>query len=163
MDALQKLGIDGWSIVLYALNTLLLVGILTKLLYKPVLQFLDERRDTIRRNLSEAELLRKSFQEEAQKQKASALEETKRLRAELASLKAEAETEAKTLLEEATARREAMLAEALAQTEAIKARVMQDTEQAIRERIERVVLQVLEKGLPQDVVRASVQTAWDKR
>lgn len=163
MDALQKLGIDGWSVVLYALNTLLLVAILTKLLYKPILQFLDERRDTIRRNLSEAELLRKSFQEEAQKQKASALEETKRLRAELASLKAQAETEAKTLLEEATARREAMLAEAMAQTEAIKARVMEDAEQAMRERIERVVLQVLEKGLPQDVVRASVQTAWDKR
>lgn len=161
MDALQKLGIDGWSVVLYALNTFLLVAILTKLLYKPVLHFLDERRDTIRRNLSESEILRKTFQEEANKQKAAALEETKRLRLELAAMKNEAESQAKILLEEATARREAMLAEATAQAEQMRTNLIADTEQAIRDRIERIVLHVLQHHVPKETVRASIQSVWN--
>ncbi len=161
MDALQKLGIDGWSVVLYALNTFLLVAILTKLLYKPVLHFLDERRDTIRRNLSESEILRKTFQEEANKQKAAALEETKRLRLELAAMKSEAESQAKILLEEATARREAMLAEATAQAEQMRTNLIADTEQAIRDRIERIVLHVLQHHVPKETVRASIQSVWN--
>ena len=161
MDALQKLGIDWWSVVLYALNTFLLVAILTRLLYKPVLHFLDERRDTIRRNLSEAEMLRKTFQEEATKQKASAFEETKHLRLELTTMKHEAEAQAKTLLEEAQARREALLAEATEQTEQMRANLIADTEQAIRERIERIVLHVLQHHVPKETVRASIQSVWN--
>lgn len=162
MDALQKLGIDGWSVVLYVLNTALLVAILTKLLYKPILRFLDERQETIRRNLTEVEELRRSFELETKKQEAAAQAEAKRMRTDLAAMKAEAETNARVLLEEATARRDALLKETTAQIDAAKRRLMQDAEKDIQARIERVVLHVLRKKVPQEAVQASVTSAWEE-
>lgn len=160
MDALQKLGIDGWSVVLYALNTFLLIAVLTKLLYKPILKFLDERRETIRRNLTEVETLRKTFEEETRKQDAASKEAAKQLRQELAAMKAEAETKAQAVLAQATQERDALLDKARAEVDAAKARILQDAEQDIQSRIERVVMHVLQTKLPQETVHTSVQSAW---
>lgn len=160
MDALQKLGIDGWSVVLYALNTFLLIAILTKLLYKPVLRFLDERRNTIRRNLNEVETLRKTFEEETQRQERESKEASKTLHQQLANMKAEAEANAQALIADATKTREALLETTRAEVAAEKANIMKSAEKDIQQRIEKVVLQVLQGNVPRKIVQTSVQTAW---
>jgi F-type H+-transporting ATPase subunit b len=160
MDALQKLGIDGWSVVLYVVNTLLLVVILSKLLYKPILRFLDERRETIRRNLTEVEHLRKTFEAETERQRLESQEATKQLHATLAAMKLEAETKAQTLITEAEKRRDSLIEEARAQVDASKARLIQDVESDIQLRITQIVSHILEERIPKEVVQSSVQGAW---
>jgi F0F1-type ATP synthase membrane subunit b/b' len=58
MDGLSKLGIDLWSIGVYLANAGLMLFVLSYLLYKPVLGFMDRRRDEIRKSLDEARLLK---------------------------------------------------------------------------------------------------------
>ena len=51
MDGLSKLGINLGHVVFYLVNTGLLLTVLTYVLYKPILRFLDKRRDQIRRSV----------------------------------------------------------------------------------------------------------------
>lgn len=161
MDALLKLGIDGWSVVLYSLNTLLLVAVLTKLLYKPVLRLLDERRETIRRKLTEVETLRRTFEEETLRQKAASEETAAKLRQELAAIKADAASKAEALLSQAAQEREELLARTKAEVDLAKARILQEAEGEIRRTIERIVLHTLRTKIPPEMVEASVQSAWN--
>jgi F-type H+-transporting ATPase subunit b len=47
------LGLDGVKIALHMLNFLILMGGLTVLLYKPVLKFINNRQETIKKQLEE--------------------------------------------------------------------------------------------------------------
>ena len=61
MEALEKLGINPMSILLYLINLGSVLLVLTYLLYKPVLGFLDKRRKQISDSIQEAEILRDKF------------------------------------------------------------------------------------------------------
>ena len=52
MDALQKLGIDGWSLVLYLVNYGILFFVLGKYVYKPLAKAMDARSEKIRNVIS---------------------------------------------------------------------------------------------------------------
>src|SRR3989338_2880597 len=55
MELFEKLGMD-WRLLLWQLvNFIVLFGVLTKLLYKPVLKMLDERSRKIAQGLKDAE------------------------------------------------------------------------------------------------------------
>ena len=54
-DVLTTLGINGRDFVWHTINFLVLIGLLTKFLYKPVLGMLDERTRRIEESLAAAE------------------------------------------------------------------------------------------------------------
>lgn len=160
MEALKSLGIDPWAIVLYLVNFGLLLAILTKFLYKPVLKFLDERRETVRHNLEEADKLRVTLSEE----RAKRLEEAKASSAEsarqVAAAKAEAEAKSRVLLAEAEERREKLMAEAEADIADRKRKLVDQVEGELLKRVEAVALRVLQDKVPEKVVAESVSQAW---
>lgn len=160
MEAFQRLGIDGWSILLYLVNFGILLAILTKFLYKPLLKFMDERRETIRNNLKETEVLRARFEEEAKRQEAETKAMLVRMQGEVATAKAQAEARAKELMQEADARRDQIIEEARKQAEETKKGILKEAEQETQKRIEKTILHVLKNKIPEDVVKASVQAAW---
>lgn len=55
---LEDLGIDGPSLIAFLVNFLLLLGIMTLVLYKPVTKMLDDRAAKIQEGLEQAELVR---------------------------------------------------------------------------------------------------------
>lgn len=160
MDALQKLGIDGWSIVLYLVNMGILLGVLTKLLYRPLLKMMDERRETVRKNLQEAELLKTKFAEESKRQQQETKELLLKMQAEVASAKTQAEIQAKELLAQADARREEILEDARRRVEEKEKGMLKEVEKETQKRIEQTILHVLKNKIPADVVKSSVQAAW---
>ncbi len=160
MDALQKLGIDGWSMLLYLVNTGLLLVLLTKLLYRPLLSMLDERRDTIRRNLHETELLKQRFAEETKQREKETRAAMDRLQADIVLAKEQAESRVKTLLANAEQERDALLEKARIQIQAEKGRLLKEVEVESRKRIEQTILFVLKNKIPEATVRASVEEAW---
>src|ERR687892_2597285 len=55
---LEQFGIDGWKLGIQAFNFLLLLLILQRFAYKPLVNMLDERSRRIRNDLDEARRLR---------------------------------------------------------------------------------------------------------
>lgn len=160
MEALKSLGIDPWAIVLYLVNFGLLLAILTKFLYKPVLKFLDERRETVRNNLEEADKLRTTLSDE----RAKRIEEAKASSAEsarqVAAAKSEAEAKSRVLLAEAEERREKLMAEAEADIAERKLKLVGQVEGELLKRVEAVTMRVLQDKVPEKVVAESVSEAW---
>lgn len=160
MEALQKLGIDGWSILLYLVNMGILLTVLTKLLYKPLLRFMDERREIVRKNLQETELLKTKFAEESKRQTQETKDLLVKMQSEVAAAKAQAEVRAKELIAEADTRREQMLEEARRQVEETKKGILKEVEKETQKRIEQTILHVLKNKIPADIVKSSVEAAW---
>lgn len=160
MEVLQKLGIDGWSVLLYVVNMGILLGVLTKLLYRPLLKMMDERRDTIRKNLEESELLKVKFLEESTRQAKETKDLLMKMQSEVSATKAQAEVRAKELIAEADVRREQMLEEARRQVKETEDGLLKEVEKEIHKRIEQTILHVLKNKIPADVVKSSVQAAW---
>ncbi len=160
MDALGRIGIDGSSVLLYAVNFGVLFVVLTKLVYKPLLRFLDERRETIRRSLEEAKELQERFKQEVEEkelQQATLLDEMKK---QVHEAKAQAETHSKAIMEAAEQERERILQEARQEVGRLQASVIQEAEKEIVERIELAVLAVLrEKALSKDA-KKEIEHAW---
>ena len=109
MDILETLGIDPWDFFLHTLNFLVLIFLLSRFLYRPVVGMLDERTRRIQESLDAAE----------------------RARAEVA----QADRERDELL--ATARRE--IQEMMATAQQVAERVQSDVRTAAQQEAQRIV------------------------
>ena len=163
MEALQRLGIDGASIIFYLVNYGVLFFILNKFVIRPLTKKMDERSSQIRTNLQEAEQLRIDFQTEMARKTAEASNRDQRLSLELAAIRENAEQQAQRLMKEAEKQREQLLTKTNEDISAMKDRLLSDIEQDLLGRIEKIVRHVLtEAGSDEKMVASSVKTAWDK-
>ncbi|MBP9828059.1 ATP synthase F0 subunit B [Patescibacteria group bacterium] len=160
MDALAKLGIDWWGILLYVVNFGVLLAVLTRFLYRPLMKAIDDRRLFIASNVEASEKLRTDFEKEAAQQKADTAAHVARLEAELAHAKIAADAQAKQLLAEAEERKAKLLAETQQQIEAMKTAVKKDLEADMLRTMKNVVTTVLRDRVPAEVVQESVRDAW---
>jgi len=160
MNAFSNLGIDFSSVVLYLVNIGLLLVVLTRFLYKPLLKYIDERRETVRKNISEAEEMKKSFEAELEKQEAKTKELVAQLQEEIRSSRQEAEERAKNLLAEAQKQKEQIIGEAQAKVDQMKSSIRHDIEAETLAAIEKTVLVILKNKVPENVVRESVKSSW---
>ncbi|MFH1193469.1 MAG: F0F1 ATP synthase subunit B [bacterium] len=71
MELLSKLGIDWKLLIAQIVNFLVLMAVLYKFLYKPVLKVLDDRKEKIDKAIKQAEEIEKNlFKSEAERSKA---------------------------------------------------------------------------------------------
>lgn len=101
MEALTSLGINGKMFIAQIINFLILLFILNKLLYKPILGMFDKRRETIEKGLEDAKEADKALakaEDEAEKIKEKAYQESNEI---IANSRKEAEEEAKAILADA--------------------------------------------------------------
>lgn len=160
MEGLSKLGIDLWSILIYVLNTGLLLFILTTVLYKPVLKFLDERRAQIKSSVDEAqnlkvELDKKSAEVEEATEKAEA-----QLKKEMKNLRKFTEEKRAELTAEMEKARADMLAKAEEDISRRKGEILKDAEVETLGLIKKIVLYVVQNKVPADVIEDSIKFAW---
>lgn len=161
MDALAKLGIDGWGLLLYLVNFGVLLFLMKKYVYAPLVKMLDERRDRIKEDVEKASEMRVALK----KERAEEVEERKQRLAELderiQDAKSMAREEAKKLISEAETQRDAILAHASQTADATIAATIDKSQQEIIKRVQRIVTHVLEEGVPEKTVQESVQKSWD--
>jgi F-type H+-transporting ATPase subunit b len=112
---LEKLGILLPNLIIYVINFLLMMWLLRILLYKPVTNILNERRERIRDSLAEAEKVKEQAAAERSQLEAQFAEERRTM--------LERQREAATRSEEAATRR---LAEANAEADEIVSRARED-------------------------------------
>ena len=93
----EQLGVDGWKLAIQAFNFLLLLFILQRFAYKPIVGMLDERSRRIRSDLDEARRLR----EEAERDRETYRQQLNRSRDEARSVLEEANNVAARIREQA--------------------------------------------------------------
>jgi len=160
MEGLANLGIDFWGLVLYLVNFGILALILTKYLYRPLLKTLDKRSNTIKSNLEEAERLKNEFEEEMKARKAESDEILKHMRLELEETKRSAKEQAKETLQAAKREREALMTEAGEHIEEMKKRLIFDVEKELLQKMEQIVVGVIEERMSDKDLEKSIERAW---
>lgn len=157
MDVLAKLGIDWKLLLAQAVNFLLLLYILKRYAYRPILKLLDERSRKIEKGLADAEA--------AEKRLAASLEEEKKVlalaREEARKTLERAETSAKKrdgeMLEVTKVKIDKMIAEADAHLNDEKQKLILEAKSEIAELVLLSLEKVLREKVNPDTDRALIE------
>ncbi len=160
MDSLLNLGINPMSILVYMANIGLLVGVLTFFLHKPLLKFLDERRQTIADSLEQARVLKEELDSQLKLAHEEKIQLEKELREELANLHKFVETKRAELLLEMEQEKNVLLAKAHKEIEAKKDALVKEAEKQVMDLMVRIVLDIVQNKVPEKVIQESVQDSW---
>ncbi len=162
MEALEKLGINPMSILLYLINLGSVLLVLTYLLYKPVLGFLDKRRKQISDSIQEAEILRDKFDSTLKTAEKEKKEIEIKFREEMDKLKKFVDERKSELTKEMELARSEMLAKAQSEIDEKKASIMKDAEAATMILIKKVILEIVKNKVPENVIQESIKDAWQQ-
>lgn len=144
---LEALGINLAELVFAAINFLILLAILTKFLYRPFLNMLEKRKQTIQAAFDDAaEQNRKADAKMADYRKYIANKEAEG-RDIIRKARSRADIQAKAIVDEARDKADAMLKEATEEIEREKAKAMQE----IRDDITSLAMLAAGKILEEDI------------
>jgi len=127
---LTSMGINLAAVIWHAVNFLILLFVLQRFLYRPVIRMLDERSNRIRESLAQAETIR---------------EETARLEAESRGILDEARREGQQLLAQANRSAEQIMTEARRQAQAEGDRLVERARSEIERERDRVFQELREQ------------------
>ncbi|HEX3243946.1 MAG TPA: F0F1 ATP synthase subunit B [Chloroflexota bacterium] len=154
MQILETLGINLPSFIWHTVNFLLLLFLLSKLLYRPVLKMLDERAERIRESLERAEQVQAQAERDEQERRA----QTDDARRQVQTMLTQATTMAEQVKAEArqAAQEEARRIVERAQTEAAAEREQAMAE--LRQQVADISILAAER-----VVRANLDSQANRR
>lgn len=133
---MEALGVRPVLLVTHIVNFALLLFLLQRFLYRPILNILKERRERIREGLAEAERV-----------KAEAEEQRKQYEEELAQQRQESQRRIQQAMQASEEAKEEILAEARKEAEQIKQRAREEIEYERRQALEQLRSQVADLSL----------------
>lgn len=147
-------GLNWWDFSLRLLNFVVLVGILTYLLKKPLMNFLSTRREDIQKLLAELELKRKAAEEKSAE-----------YNAKLASLEGETRKIVEELVAEGEAERQKIIDSAHKQAEYLKDQAQIAIQQEIKAARESLQSEIAEMSVAaaEDILRKNMQAEDQER
>lgn len=160
MDALLKLGIVPWNIVVYMANAGFMIAVLTFLLYKPLFRFIDERRKKISDSVHAAERYKEELDAKIKESKEEREKAETELRDEMAKLHKFVETKRAELTEEMQTARTEMLQKAQDEIDRKKASLIKDAEKEITALMTKIILDIVRNKVPESVVQESIHDSW---
>ncbi len=160
MEKLLNLGIDPWSILVYLLNTGVVLTVLTYLLYKPMLKFIDQRRQQILNNIDQAQNLQKTFEEKLKESEKQRLKTEEELKAEIDTLKKYTEEKRAELIAEMETSKNELIQKANKEISQKKAVLIKEAEKEILIIMQKIILEIVENKIPESVIQESVQSSW---
>ena len=160
MEILAQLGIEPISILIYLINVGLLLLVLGKFLYQPVMKVLDERRALIKNSIEEAETLKKEFAEKFATMEAEKASLSRHVQEQMEAMHTQITKARQELEEDIASEKEKMLTAARADIEAQKASMEKEMKAAIIKNVEQIVLYILQNKVPASVINESIEEGW---
>lgn len=131
MELLHKLGIDWKLLIAQLVNFFILLVILAKFVYRPVLDMLDKRSRTIEKGMHDAKAAQERL-EQIEKLRVEKMNETAReISAMLEKSKSEAEAMKQSILHTAQTQAEDLLRRAKAEMAEAKEKMVQDAKREV--------------------------------
>lgn len=164
----EALGVNLTQFVFYLINFLILVGLLTKFLYKPFLNLMDTRKQSIRDALDNAELTNRRADEKMEnynRQIAKVEEEGREI---IKQAKVRAESQAADIIEDAHTKAEAIMVSAEKQIERERQKALDDMKQqvavlalmAAEKIVERSIGQVGQDQIVDEIIEQAGTRQW---
>ncbi len=164
----EALGISLTEFIFYLINFLILVGVLGKFLYKPFLNLMDTRKQSIQDALENAELTNRRADEKMQnynKRIAKVEEEGREI---VREAKAKADEQARTIIEDANQKATDIMAKAEQSIEREKERAMEEMRQEVaalavlvaEKIVEREIQRVGQEAIVDEVIRQARSKGW---
>ncbi|MBI5466427.1 MAG: F0F1 ATP synthase subunit B [Candidatus Kerfeldbacteria bacterium] len=141
MELLDKLGIDWKLLLAQIVNFLIVLAVLYRWLYKPLIVFLEQRRARIDKSLQEAQRIESDLKELESKKVETMVEAKRQAQDILERADEEAERQRQETLSRVRAEAERVVAEVRAKFEAER----EEARQALRREAARLVVQVVTK------------------
>ena len=164
----EALGINLHEFIFYLINFLILVGVLTKFLYKPFLKTMETRKQSIKDALDNAELTNRRADEKMEKysRRIAKVEEEGREIIREARMKADAQ--ARDIVDEAHREASEIMAKAEAAIEREKEKAMEDMRQEIaalailaaEKIVEHEIQKVGQEAVVDEIIRQARSTGW---
>jgi F-type H+-transporting ATPase subunit b len=159
MEALAKLGIDGWGLILYIVNFSVVLFLMHKFVYKPLIRYIDERRHAIKESVEQAAAMRETVEAELTFKKEEEERHLAEQKAKILEAQKFAKESAREMIAQADRERERIIAEAREQSESMIASILEDAERDMKSRIQTIVLSVLKNDIPERAIKKSVDEA----
>jgi F-type H+-transporting ATPase subunit b len=164
----EALGISLTEFIFYLINFLILVGVLAKFLYKPFLEFMDNRTQSIKDALDHAELTNRRADEKMQnynKRIAKAEEEGREI---IREAKVKADEQARLIIEEANQKAADIKLKAEETIEREKEKAMEEMRQEIasiavmvaEKIVEREIQKIGQEAIVDEVIRQARSSGW---
>ena len=156
----EALGINLQEFIFYLINFLILVGILTKFLYRPFLNVLATRKQSIKDALDNAELTNRRADEKMENY-------SKRIEI-IREARVKADAQARDIIDEAHREAAAILAKAEKSIEQEKEKAMEDMKQEIaalailaaEKIVEHEIQKMGQEAVVDEIIRQARSTGW---
>lgn len=165
---IEALGISLTEFIFYLINFLILVGVLTKFLYKPFLNVMETRKQSIKDALDNAELTNRRADEKMQnynKRIARAEEEGREI---IKEAKIKADAQARQIIEDAQTEVGEIMSKAERTIEREREKAMEEMRQEIaalallaaEKIVEHEIQRVGQEAIVDEVIRQARSTGW---
>lgn len=164
----EALGISLTEFIFYLINFLILVGILTKFLYKPFLDMLAKRKQSIKDALDNAELTNRRADEKMENYDRRIARVEEESREIIREAKIRADAQARDILDEANRQAGDMIARAEATIRREKEKAMEDMRHEIaalailaaEKIVEHEIQKVGQEAVVDEIIRQARSTGW---
>lgn len=164
----EALGINLTEFIFYLINFLILVGVLTKFLYKPFLNVLDTRKRSIQDALDNAELTNRRADEKMEQYNRQIAKVEDQGREIIKDAKIRAESQAADILEEANHRANEMILAAERQIDRERKKALDDMKKQIaalailaaEKIIERDIAQIGQDKIVDEIIEQAGSRQW---
>lgn len=165
---IEALGIDLKEFIFYLINFLILVGVLTKFLYKPFLNVLDTRKQSIQDALDNAEMLNRRVNEKMDHYDRQIAKLEEQGREIIKDAKIRAEAQAADIVEEANKRAGEIIQAGKRQIEREQQKALDDMKQQIaalallaaEKIVERDIAQIGQDKIVDDIIEQAGSRQW---
>ena len=164
----EALGVSLTEFIFYLINFLILIAVLAKFLYKPFLELMDNRKQSIKDALDNAELTNRRADEKLQnynKRIARVEEESREI---VREAKAKADAQARDIIDEANRKAEDIIAKAEQTIEREREKAVEEMRQEIaalailvaEKIVEQEIQRVGQEAIVDEVIRQARSTGW---
>ena len=164
----EALGLSLTEFVFYVINFLILVGLLTKFLYRPFLNMLETRKQSIQDALDNAELINRRADEKMENYDRQIVKLEEQGREIIKEAKERAEKQADEIIEEAHSKANSIIVAAERQVELEKQKALEEMKQqvatlallAAEKIVERSIAQVGQDQIVYEIIEQAGKRQW---
>ena len=164
----EALGISLKEFIFYLINFLILMGVLTRFLYKPFLNMLATRKQSIKDALDNAELINRRADEKMEQYSTRISKVEEDSREIIRTAKIQADAQARDIIEDARKEAGDIIAKAEKTIEKEKEKAMEEMKQEIavlavmaaEKIVEREIQRAGQEAIVEEVIRQARSTGW---
>ncbi len=164
----EALGISLKEFIFYLINFLILMGVLTRFLYKPFLNMLAARKQSIKDALDNAELTNRRADEKMEQYSKRISKVEEESREIIRTAKIQADAQARDIIEDARKEAGDIIAKAEKTIEKEKEKAMEEMKQEIavlavmaaEKIVEREIQRAGQEAIVEEVIRQARSTGW---